>query len=287
MKNYFLTIFIILGFVATSYSQDNILLNVYYEFRYVRDLTKINDAYTDTMVLSLGKTTSRYCTESLFNLNDKRAIEAKRKEQERLSNAPSSSFIVVTGSRFLKVNKYGAIIEEEITKNFTTKKMNIDAVMGSNQYNLSSTLPEIAWKIDTVKKIIQNYSCQKAVGTFGGRTYIAWFTNKLPYVNGPWKLGGLPGLILEATDLNNEVSFKCKEITKSTGEAENANSFINNQYSTVTNLKDYIKAKAAFEKDPEAVMSASSPNVKLNIKNIDDPADKKVAKMGKYNPIEL
>ena len=287
MKKYVFSALMTLFFVAPLCAQDTVLANVYYEFKYVRDLAKMDDPYVAKMVLSLGKTTSRYCTESLFNLNDKKAIAAQKKEQERLSNAASSTLIVVTGKPLLRVNKYGAIIEEEITKNFATKKMNIDAVMASNQYTVNSGIPDIAWKIETEKKIINTYNCQKAVGTFSGRIYTVWFTIQLPYSNGPWKLGGLPGLILEATDLKNEVSFLFKEITKGTSEVENTNSFINNQYSSVTSLKDYLKAKTAFEKDPEAIMSALSPNAKLGIKNIDNPADKKVAKMGKYNAIEL
>jgi hypothetical protein len=35
---------------------------------------------------------------------------------------------------------------------------------------------------------------------FKGREYIVWYAPSIAYAEGPWKLGGLPGLILEAYD---------------------------------------------------------------------------------------
>jgi len=71
---------------------------------------------------------------------------------------------------------------------------------------------EIKWTISSEKKVIQNYECQKATGTFRGRNYIVWFAGQLPYNYGPWKLFGLPGLILEAYDSENKVHFMAKQI---------------------------------------------------------------------------
>ena len=57
------------------------------------------------------------------------------------------------------------------------------------------------WMIrqDSVKQIA-GYPCQLAYCHFRGRTWEAWFTTDIPMGNGPWKLSGLPGLILEAYD---------------------------------------------------------------------------------------
>lgn len=72
--------------------------------------------------------------------------------------------------------------------------------------------PKIAWKISKEKKQIGNFECIKAMGTFRGREYTAWFTLSVPLPYGPWKLQGLPGLILEAYDTNKEVYFYFKSI---------------------------------------------------------------------------
>jgi GLPGLI family protein len=67
----------------------------------------------------------------------------------------------------------------------------------------------IDWEIFPKKtKLVGDFACQKAVGTFRGRTYEAWFAPEIPYPFGPWKLHGLPGLILEARDLKGKVWFE-------------------------------------------------------------------------------
>ncbi len=65
----------------------------------------------------------------------------------------------------------------------------------------------LAWIILDETKVVGSLSCQKAIGMFRGRTYTAWFSMEIPLPIGPWKLGGLPGAILEATDETGEVSF--------------------------------------------------------------------------------
>jgi len=73
-------------------------------------------------------------------------------------------------------------------------------------------LPKIEWKISTDTKKIGDYECTKANGIFRGREYTAWFAKSIPLAYGPWKLQGLPGLILEAYDTNKEVYFYFKSI---------------------------------------------------------------------------
>lgn len=70
----------------------------------------------------------------------------------------------------------------------------------------------IKWKITNEKKKIGEFECQKAIGEFRGRTYNAWFTLEIPLPFGPWKLNGLPGLILEAYDDADYIYFTAKKV---------------------------------------------------------------------------
>ena len=58
------------------------------------------------------------------------------------------------------------------------------------------------------QKKIKEFTCVKASGTFEGREYDVWFTPDIPVPFGPYKLCGLPGLILEAKSRDGKVSWE-------------------------------------------------------------------------------
>jgi GLPGLI family protein len=68
------------------------------------------------------------------------------------------------------------------------------------------------WTILEDKKLVLNYSCQKAITTFRGRDYEAWFTSDIPVPFGPWKFNGLPGAILSVVDKTGDVEFSAIKI---------------------------------------------------------------------------
>ena len=78
---------------------------------------------------------------------------------------------------------------------------------------LKEQLPKINWKITDEFKDIGEYKCQKATSYFRGRTYNCWFTQQIPIPFGPWKLQGLPGLIIEVKDAKKEIYFRVTKVT--------------------------------------------------------------------------
>jgi GLPGLI family protein len=82
---------------------------------------------------------------------------------------------------------------------------------GDKLFAVEEPIPAINWNISADTKNIMGMQCQKASGRFKGRDYEVWFAAELPYSNGPWKLGGLPGLIVEAYDTKKEVVFTMTE----------------------------------------------------------------------------
>ncbi|WP_116106075.1 GLPGLI family protein [Lewinella sp. IMCC34191] len=81
---------------------------------------------------------------------------------------------------------------------------------------VTEPLPDLNWTIGEETKDVAGYACTSASVTFRGRTYVAWFTPELPLPFGPWKLGQLPGLILEASDDTGMIKFKALGIEQIT-----------------------------------------------------------------------
>ena len=73
-------------------------------------------------------------------------------------------------------------------------------VIVPNRYHVTGVAPKIDWQMSADTLTIGGYSCQKAVGKYAGRRWTVWFTEEVPTMAGPWKLRGLPGLIVKATD---------------------------------------------------------------------------------------
>lgn len=68
-------------------------------------------------------------------------------------------------------------------------------------------LPDIEWQLCDSTRTIMDYACQMAVGSVEGRTWTVWYAQDIPFSYGPWLLGGLPGLVLEAEDADHLFSF--------------------------------------------------------------------------------
>lgn len=77
---------------------------------------------------------------------------------------------------------------------------------------LKARRPDIHWDISDSTKKVGDFVCTKATAHFHGRNYIAWFTPEISVPYGPWKLVGLPGLILQARDNSNNIRYKAIKV---------------------------------------------------------------------------
>ncbi len=79
-----------------------------------------------------------------------------------------------------------------------------------DQGNLYYTenLPLFKWDIGTETATVCGYECIKATCHWRGRDFTAWFTPDIPVQYGPWKFGGLPGLIMKVSDNEGIYSFE-------------------------------------------------------------------------------
>ncbi len=100
-----------------------------------------------------------------------------------------------------------------VIKDFMIEEMIFgDITFDGKEKLYKDTLHVMNWKISEEKKMIDSLTCIKATTHFKGRKYTAWFCPAIPIPNGPWKLGGLPGLIVEAYEDNKDLYFLLSEM---------------------------------------------------------------------------
>ena len=73
---------------------------------------------------------------------------------------------------------------------------------------------ELKWKILPETTVMTNLICQKAEVEYGGRQWTAWFTKDVSLFEGPYYFHGLPGLILQIQDSEEDFVFAATEISK-------------------------------------------------------------------------
>ena len=66
-----------------------------------------------------------------------------------------------------------------------------------HEYEGSEETPEIAWTLTDDTVTVGGYLCQQATATFRGLKWHVYYTEEVPTSAGPWRLRGLPGLIVE------------------------------------------------------------------------------------------
>jgi GLPGLI family protein len=104
----------------------------------------------------------------------------------------------------------------------------------------------IEWELFDETKKLNNFLCQKASCKFRGRTYIVWFTNDIPVRLGPWKLNGLPGLILEAYDSKNQIAFYAEKISFNSDYIIDEKFFLNKNYISPKESREKLIASLEF-----------------------------------------
>ncbi len=90
----------------------------------------------------------------------------------------------------------------------------------AEEFKLSDDTCGNKWDITSEEKKIGEYNCRKATINKYGRQWTAWFTTDLPHRGAPCTLTGLPGIVLEASDADNEVCWMFNGLIESQPESK-------------------------------------------------------------------
>lgn len=183
--------------IAFAQDEDKALIRVKYAFSHMPDVNNRENYYKETMLLIAGKNASVYLSydKILQDIQMKESFEKQIREQ---ANVEIPTFITPPKKRptnsmeiFYFGNDHKFIIKEQLVA----------------FYLWEEKAEKIDWEITPETRYIEGLNCKKATGNFRGRNWTAWFAEELPFSSGPWKLNGLPGLIVEAYDEESEISF--------------------------------------------------------------------------------
>lgn len=284
MKTILITLFTV-TITTTVWAQkpDSLLARVRYTYINSNDTLKTGKVRSENMVLFLGKNASLYTSydKITYELSEDQKSVARAMTRASSGNAPTVIKIDRSAGEWLSKTNYLSFVKE--------KKMFIKEVILGLGYLMEEALPELKWKITKDTATFSGIACQKAMVSYENKNWTAWFAPSLPFQAGPWKLQGLPGLIVEAFDEHQTIQFQFAGFDKANvGDFVRLNDirkkpdsepgFISpvdvglgldvagayfdntiqlpNYQITRTTKKDFDKLKAAYQKDPKGFSKA-------------------------------
>lgn len=247
---------------------DKLLFTVQYRASFVVDTLQPDERQEEAMMLKVGSTLSAYYSYSRFHTDS--LIEA-----DKAAGAPEE---VVREH----LKQGGGPINYQIFKNYPQGRTTTLEPIAASRFRSDEATARPVWQLLPDTATILSYSCRKAVCRFRGREWEAWYTPEIPRSEGPWKLQGLPGLILKACDSRRHFAFLATGIEQS--RRDEAIVFAGSGYEPIS-PKALQKVHRRFAADPVGYLAETAPHVQLTVTG-DDGQPYRPKDMP-YNPIEL
>jgi GLPGLI family protein len=245
---------------------DSAYIECLYELKYLKSDKHTDRVSEDLKVLQIGRQLSKFYSFYVLK-HDSVCEDLIRKGADAVPNNPQKGaqgyevFKDYLGRKFLYVDK-GTWLEGD--------------------FLYEEGVPDLKWTIRPEKAVVADHLCQRATVAFRGRDYEAWFAPDIPIPDGPWKFGGLPGLILKVEDSQRHFVFVCVSI-RSLREKEAILRYKLNY--TKVSREELEKLYRKYHDDPTSYME--SLGKELLFMGKDGVARVKREAKFPYNPIEL
>lgn len=256
MKQTFVLFIVCLAAIAAM-AQNKADIIVSYDSSFPTKSGKIN---TGKMSLLVSPTEAKYFNDlSLWVDSLKSTPEGKAKYMEIIKKAcmtvepdGSVSFDMRKGPT-KPTNSY---VFTDLTKDCLTHYN----LFGEDYGYYTEPLSEMEWTIveDSIATVL-GYECIMAKSDYHGRHWKAWFAPELPMPFGPWKLHGLPGLILKA-EANGGFSFVATGLERT--DRIMTPMYMQSDYSKV-DRKEALRNAEYFANNQESILNAQGQNVKI------------------------
>lgn len=151
-----------------------------------------------------------------------------------------------------------------VIKSFADNKIKHYDTAGLEKFVYEEPVARWNWEIGDSAKVILGYECLMGTTVYHGRKWTAWFTPEIPVQNGPWKLDGLPGLILQASAEGGQYSFMATGIQESARPIVPV--YLASDYEQTERI-GYLKSKRAFMDNPIGKINARFGGAGVTIKS--------------------
>ncbi len=112
-----------------------------------------------------------------------------------------------TGSR--KANTYKLTTDSIILfKDYANNYLLYEERLGQDNLVMKEELSLFKWTTINEKDTILGYPCKTAMAEFRGREYKAHYTAELKYTAAPWKVHGLPGVVLRLATTDEVLCYE-------------------------------------------------------------------------------
>lgn len=122
----------------------------------------------------------------------------------------------------------------------------------SKQLLCLDSYEKLDWEILKESKKILGYNCNLAKTKFRGREYFAYFTTELPFSYGPWKINGLPGIVLNVYEKEKIYEYTAVKVIINSEKLSFPDSildFVDINKKEIIPYKDYIDMHNLFLKE--------------------------------------
>ena len=216
---------------------DRAYMKCLYRYVYLND-TLTGKTKDDLLVLQIGTRISK-CFSHYSN------------QVDSLSALPNGDMIIgkmindaMNNGEFMRGKYPHKRLKTYIYKNYPEGCMTVTDGLILQDYRYVDSLHTQTWTMGDSTREVLGYTCQQATANFRGRLWTAWFATDIPVSDGPWKLGGLPGLILEAYDEGQQHVFTAVGLEQVKDEPIIFNrSFGDNQKFEQTNRLEFLRSK--------------------------------------------
>lgn len=180
---------------AANVPIDTLALKVHYSANYVLTTNEVGTTKKDRQLLEIGYHSSKYYSElaSLYLAT----VDSMRKAKVDVDVFVDYVQHTNSGETYQVYKNYPDDGKLTWTGSFYEQIF----------FGYEEPLPAIEWEFLDGDTTIIAYPCKKAKGTLRGTEWTVWYAMDLPYSDGPWKLCGLPGVIMKASESRGLFSF--------------------------------------------------------------------------------